>query len=459
MIGGMIEKTAHYSSSGREVYTVSRLNAEARLLLESGLPMLWLEGEMSNLARPASGHMYFSLKDDRAQIRCAMFRQHNRNIRFTPRNGQHLRVRGRVSLYEARGEFQLIVEQMEDAGEGALRARLEALQAKLAAEGLFEESAKRPLRAVRQAIRVVTSPGGAAIRDVLNILGRRFPAVPVRIYPVPVQGEEAAPRIAAALDLVTRRRDCDVIILTRGGGSLEDLWAFNEEIVVRAIHACDIPLISAVGHEVDVTLSDLAADLRAPTPSGAAELAVPDAASWSVQLRQSMSRLQQLARRRIARDSEKTGWLGKRLDQRNPRRVLQQNGQTLDELDRRLQRAQRQLIETRAARLRERVAHLERLSPGATIQRRVEALSALSHRLVGSMRRRLEDSAAGHASAARALHAVSPLATLERGYAIVFDADGRALHSARGLNIGDALEVRVADGNFGVKVSRTGKKP
>ena len=455
----MVEKTAQYASAGRDVYTVSRLNAEARLLLESGLPMLWLEGEMSNLARPASGHLYFSLKDDRAQIRCAMFRQYNRYIGFAPRNGQHLRVRARVSLYEARGEFQLIVEQMEDAGEGALRARLEALKAKLAAEGLFDESAKRPLPTVPERIGVVTSPSGAAIRDVLNILGRRFPAVPVRIYPVPVQGEEAAPRIAAALDLATRRRDCDVIILTRGGGSLEDLWAFNEEIVVRAIHACGIPLISAVGHEVDVTLSDLAADLRAPTPSGAAELAVPDAAAWSVQLRRSMSRLHQLARRRIARDGEKSAWLGKRLDQRNPRRILQQNGQRLDELERRLLRAQRQLIETRAARLREHTAHFDRLSPAMAIQRRAEALSAYRHRLIEAVRRRLADSAAGYASAARALHAVSPLATLERGYAIVFDPQGRAVHSTRDIKQGDELDVRVADGSIAATVTRIGKKP
>ncbi len=455
----MVEKTAQYASAGRDVYTVSRLNAEARLLLESGLPMLWLEGEMSNLAQPASGHMYFSLKDARAQIRCAMFRQHNRYLGFSPRNGQHLRVRARVSLYEARGEFQLIVEQMEDAGEGALRARLEALKAKLAAEGLFDESAKLALPTVPQRIGVVTSPSGAAIRDVLNILGRRFPAVPVRIYPVPVQGEEAAPRIAAALDLATKRRDCDVIIVTRGGGSLEDLWAFNEEIVVRAIHACDIPLISAVGHEVDVTLSDLAADLRAPTPSGAAELAVPDAAAWSVQLRRSVSRLQQLASRRIARDSEKTAWLEKRLDQRNPRRVLQQNGQTLDEFERRLRRAQRQLIETRAARLREQTAHLERLSPASAIERRAQALSAYRHRLIEAVRRRLANSAAGHASAARALHAVSPLATLERGYAIVFDPQGRALHSISNIGQGDALDVRVADGSFAATVTQIGKKP
>ena len=454
----MTEETARYTARERDVYTVSRLNAEARLLLESGLPMLWLEGEMSNLARPASGHLYFSLKDERAQVRCAMFRQYNRYLAFTPRNGQHLRVRARVSLYEARGEFQLIVEQMEDAGEGALRARLEALKKKLDAEGLFDESAKRPLPAVPARIGVVTSPSGAAIRDVLKVLGRRFPAVPVRIYPVPVQGEEAAPRIARALELAGKLRDCDLLIVTRGGGSLEDLWAFNEEAVVRAIHACDIPVISAVGHEVDVTLSDLAADVRAPTPSAAAEVAVPEATSWLAQLHQLASRLQRHVRRRIALEMEKSVWLGKRLEQRDPRRVLQQGAQSLDELERRLVQAERRLLDSLAAGLREQSAHLTRLSPAASIGRRNQRVLEVRRRLDEAVRKRLDDSATGLTLAARALHAVSPLATLERGYAIVFDAAGNVLRSTGKLATGDSVDVRLADGDFGATVSRVAKK-
>ncbi len=459
MIPAMSEQIPGYAAAERDVYTVSRLNAEARQLLESGLPMLWLEGELSNLARPASGHMYFTLKDDRAQIRAAMFRQYNRHLRFAPANGQHVRVRARVSLYEARGEYQLIVEQMEDAGEGALRARLEALQARLAAEGLFDEAKKRPLPPIPARIGVVTSPTGAAIRDVLKILARRFPAVPVRIYPVPVQGDDAAPAIAAALDQAARRRDCDVLLVTRGGGSLEDLWAFNEEIVVRAIHDCDVPIISAVGHEIDVTLSDLAADVRAPTPSGAAEIVVPDSRALATQSAQLLGRLSQLARTRLTRAAEKTAWIGKRLEQRDPRRVLQQRGQSLDEFDRRLRRAQRLLLEGRQRHLAEWAAHLDRLSPAAAIQRGKDRLAQAQRRLADSARRRHADGRAALASVSRALHTVSPLATLERGYAIVFDADGNILRSSARLARGDSVDIRLADGSFGATVSRQGKKP
>ena len=268
------------AAPAREIFTISQLNAQARMLLERGLGSVWLEGEISNLARPASGHWYFSLKDESAQVRCAMFRNRSMLVRFPVKDGARVLARGRVSLYEARGEFQVVIDHLEEAGEGALRRRFEELKRKLLAEGLFEATLKKPLPTLPRRIGVITSPTGAALRDILHVLRRRFPAVPVLVYPVAVQGEAAPREIVQALQLAAARRECDVLILARGGGSLEDLMAFNEESVARAIHACGIPIISGVGHETDVTIADFVADERAPTPSGAAERSVPDSAEY-----------------------------------------------------------------------------------------------------------------------------------------------------------------------------------
>ena len=280
------------AGSNEQVYTVSELNRLARQLLEQDLPRMWVSGEISNLARPASGHLYFSLKDERAQIRCALFRGASRGGSFMPANGMQVLARGRVSLYEPRGDYQLIVDHLEPAGEGLLRRRLEELKQKLAAAGLFDAARKRPLPALPGAIGVITSPSGAAVRDILHILKRRFPAIPVIIYPVQVQGEQAKFDIVKAFETAARRAECEVLILARGGGSLEDLWAFNEEIVAQAIADSPIPVISGVGHEIDFTIADLVADVRAPTPSGAAELVVPDSRDW-------LRHLQALERRTV----------------------------------------------------------------------------------------------------------------------------------------------------------------
>jgi len=388
----------------RDVWTISRLNREVRLLIETGLPALWLEGEISNLARPASGHVYFSLKDEGAQVRCALWRNAALRVAFTPRNGLQVLVRARVSVYEPRGEYQLIIERMEEAGEGALRRRFEELKARLHAEGLFDEAAKRALPRLPACIGVITSPSGAAVRDIVHVLRRRFPAVPVRIYPVPVQGEGAAAKIAAALELASQRAECDVLILARGGGSLEDLWSFNEEIVARAIRACTIPVISGVGHEVDFTIADFAADRRAPTPSGAAEIAVPDAAEWVARVVTDTRRLRAAMGRLLATRGERLAWQQRRLATAHPGNRLRQHGQRLDELERRLQ--------------------------GAAVQR----LAALRGR---------------YESAARTLHAVSPLATLDRGYAIVSRAaDGAVLLDPAAVAPGEALEIRLARGRL-----------
>jgi exodeoxyribonuclease VII large subunit len=386
----------------RDVWTVSRLNREVRLLIETGLPALWIEGEVSNLARPASGHVYFSLKDEGAQVRCALWRSAALRLSFTPRNGMQLMVRARVSVYEPRGEYQLIVEHAEEAGEGALRRRFEELKARLREEGLFDEAAKRPLPRLPRRIGVVTSPTGAAVRDILHVLRRRFPAVPVVIYPVPVQGEGAAGKIAAALALASRRAECDVLILARGGGSLEDLWSFNEEVVARAIRASAIPVISGVGHEVDFTIADFAADLRAPTPSGAAEVAVPDAAEWLARLNKDAGRLHNAIARRLSLKAERLAWQVRRLAVAHPGNRLRQLAQRLDDLELRLRRAM--------------ASGLERL------------------------RARTEVSA-------RTLHTVSPLATLDRGYAIVARAvDGAILRDAGEVVPGDGIQVTLARG-------------
>ncbi len=398
------------SRPGRDIYTVSRLNREARILLESGLPALWLEAEVSNFARPASGHWYFTLKDATAQVRCAMFRGSNARVRVAPKDGMQVLVRARVGLYEPRGDYQLIAEHLEEAGEGALRRRFEELKARLAAEGLFDEGLKRPLPALPRRIGVITSPTGAAIRDILHVLARRFAAVPVLVYPVPVQGAGAAAEIATALALANARAEVDVLILARGGGSLEDLWSFNEEIVARAIRASSIPVVAGVGHEVDVTIADFAADVRAPTPSGAAELVVPDRAEWLRSLAGIAQRLKQSGNRTVFRARERLAWLGGRLKRVHPRERLTLRAQRLDELEARLGRALRQALAAGRARL---------------------------------------------LSASRTLNAVSPLATLERGYSILATADGQVIRAAAEVRPGEEVSARTSHGTVHATVTRT----
>src|SRR5215831_13461874 len=328
-------------SRDRDVYSVSRLNKEVRLLLESGMPLLWLEGELSNFAAPASGHWYFSLKDSAAQVRCAMWRQRNSAVRFRPKDGVAVLVRARVGLYEPRGEYQLIVEHMEEAGEGALKREFEKLKAKLAAEGLFAAERKRPLPAVPRRIGVVTSPTGAAIHDILRVLRARFPVAGVLVYPTAVQGAAAVPEIVRAIEAASRRQECDVLIVARGGGSLEDLWCFNDERVARAIVACQIPTVSGVGHEVDVTIADFVADLRAPTPSAAALAATPDKAAWLESLALMATRLGGAMRRYLRAQLLSLAALTQRMQISHPGARLLQHAQRLDDLEQRLRLALR----------------------------------------------------------------------------------------------------------------------
>ncbi|MGA8708328.1 MAG: exodeoxyribonuclease VII large subunit, partial [Steroidobacteraceae bacterium] len=325
--------TAVPAAPTRTVYSVSRLNREVRGLLESGLGALWVQGEISNLSRPASGHWYFSLKDRDTQVRCAMFRQRNSLARFSPREGQLVQAYGRVSLYEARGDYQLLVELLEDAGVGALQRAFDELKARLAAEGLFAPERKRPLPPAPRRIGVITSPTGAAVRDILHILGRRFPCAPVLIYPAPVQGATAVAALIAALELAGARAECDVLILARGGGSLEDLWAFNDEGLARAILRCPIPVVTGIGHEIDFTIADFVADLRAPTPTGAAQLVAPDASVWRHRLVQFAARFAAAARRTLRSEQTRLDGLVQRLRQAHPGARLLQHSQRLDELE------------------------------------------------------------------------------------------------------------------------------
>lgn len=437
----------------RHVYTVSDLNRTARGLLEANLPLLWVEGEISNLARPASGHLYFSLKDAQAQVRCALFRNRGALLRFKPADGMHVLVRGRVSLYEPRGDFQFLVEHMEEAGHGALQRAFEELKKKLAAEGLFDAALKRPLPAVPRSIGVITSPSGAALRDILSVIRRRYPLARVLLYPVPVQGEGAAAKIAAMLRLASARAECDVLILARGGGSLEDLWCFNEENVARAIRASAIPVVSGVGHEIDFTIADFAADLRAPTPTGAAELVTPDIAAWRTQIAEQALRLELALKRRLEDWQARLSWCQGRLTQLHPGRVLRDRAQRLDELELRLKHGMRRQLQQEQGRHAELAARFREHSPAQSLRRTSDRLIGLAQRLQAAARARGLAARNRVALAARALDAVSPLATLNRGYAILSDAaTGAVINHVREAHVGQAVRARLADGNLSAEI-------
>jgi exodeoxyribonuclease VII large subunit len=438
----------------RDIYTPSRLNREARTLLERGLPALWLEGEISNLSRPSSGHWYFSLKDEAAQLRCAMFRQRNLLARFSPRDGAHVLVRGRVSLYEQRGDYQFIADYMEEAGEGALRQRFELLKVKLAAAGLFAPEHKRPLPRLPRRIGVVTSPTGAALRDVLHILRRRFCSIPVLLYPVQVQGGAAAAQIARTIRRASARAECDVLILVRGGGSLEDLWAFNEESVARAIYDCAVPIVTGIGHEVDFTIADFVADVRAPTPSGAAELVVPEAGEWLRNVLRIANRLTVALTRSLKSRQDRSAWLQRRLAQLHPGVELRQRAQRLDDLEQRLIRIVRSDLGGRHRTLVQLAAELRHHSPAlrvATARRRLEVARG---GIENCVRQQIEGFGKRLAVAVRTLDAVSPLATLQRGYAIVTDSKGTVVTNAQDVRAGQIIDARLTQGTIRARVER-----
>ncbi|HUN75146.1 MAG TPA: exodeoxyribonuclease VII large subunit [Steroidobacteraceae bacterium] len=448
-------------SSERVVYSVSRLNRDVRILLERRVPVIWIEGELSNLSQPASGHWYFSLKDRQASIRCAMFRTRTLGIGFSPRAGQQVLARGRVSLYEARGEFQLIVEHLEEAGLGALQREFERLKAKLAAEGLFAEERKRRWPRFPARIGVVTSPTGAAVRDILHVLRRRFPPAAVLVYPTPVQGAAAAPAIVDALALASTRAECDVLVLARGGGSLEDLWAFNDERVARAIRHSAIPVVAGIGHEIDFTIADFAADARAPTPSGAAELVTPDRLELAQLLSHAAERLARSTRRELRTLAGRVAHAAARLHVAHPGARLRQQAQRLDDLEQRLAGALRSTVDRKTHRLSDAFGSLVRRSPEHQIREYGMRQTALTARLQHATLRRLASVEHRLSLAARALDAVSPLKTLERGFAIVTRAsDGSVVTQAQAIEVGESIEARLAHGRLrAIVTGRDGAKP
>lgn len=441
------------SHAERMILTPSALNRLAHDLLEDALPSVWIEGELSNVSRPASGHLYFTLKDSAAQVRCAMFKPRSTWLGFKPADGLHVLARARVSLYEARGEFQLIVEHLEEAGEGALQREFERLKKQLAAEGLFASERKRSIPRLPRRIGIITSATGAAIRDVLHVLARRFPMVEVDILPVPVQGKEAPGAIVAMLDAAARAGHHDVLLLTRGGGSLEDLWAFNDEALARAIVRSPIPVVSAIGHEIDFSISDFVADLRAATPSAAAELLVPDALDLARQLEQHRNRLLLRLRRCLEASGQRADHLLSRLNLQRPTLRLHRGRERLDQLHTRMLRMLRHDRDRRSARLAQSQGRLLARHPQHRLTAAADHVDALSARLRYNALHRIERQRAHLAELARALHAVSPLATLGRGYAILLDRQsGSVIRSVAEVDRETRLRSILVDGEINLRI-------
>ena len=445
-----INQSGDQVQADKAVFTVSQLNRRARQLLETHLSLIWVEGEVSNLARPSSGHWYFTLKDDEAQIRCAMFRNRNQRVQHPVEAGDQVLVRGRVSLYENRGDYQLIVEHLEPAGLGVLQRRFELLKARLAEEGLFDQSRKLALPRFPRHLGVITSPTGAAIRDVLNVLKRRFPALPVTIYPTPVQGEGAVGGIQRALALANSRDECDVLLLVRGGGSLEDLWAFNEEAVARAVAASVIPVVAGVGHETDTTIVDFVADLRASTPSAAAELISPDASELNAVLQSYRDWFSRQARTQVTAAAQALNYLRRRL--RHPHEIVEKQGQHLDHLEVRLFRAMQLHLHSKHLEL-DRLHHrLNGQAPAAKLAQLQQRFGYLSTQLSMALKHLLERKREELAGSAKLLQAVSPLNTLERGYAIAQTASGRVITHTADAEVGQEIVVTLTDGSLDCEV-------
>lgn len=440
-----------------DIYTVSRLNSEVRLTLELQFQQLWLVGEVSNFVAAASGHWYFSLKDQAAQVKVAMFKQANRYATVRPQNGQQVLIRARISVYEPRGEYQLLAEFIEPAGAGLLKQQFEQLKAKLAAEGLFAPERKRPLPVNPRRVGVITSPTGAAVRDIITVLARRAPGIELIIYPCQVQGETAAAQLRNMLGTAIRRNEVDVLIIGRGGGSIEDLWCFNDEALARAVADCPIPIVSAVGHEIDFALTDFVADVRAATPSAAAELVSPDQSQYLTALTQLQQRLSRAIRRQLAQQQPRLLQLQQRLQQLHPQRRLEQQQQRLDELQLRLQRRMQQHLQTARRQHSYLQQSLQHLSPAKAIKQQQLQLQQLAKRLQQAQQQQLKYSSQQLARLSAQLHTVSPLATLARGYSISFDSQQHALTSSANLKVGDAINTRLAQGSFSAVVTQVVK--
>lgn len=455
----LLDTILSFMRDNEHIYTVSQLCRETRLTLEGHFLSINIEGEISNLARPASGHIYFTLKDDKAQVQCAMFRGQLRKTGFTPDNGMQVTLKVRVSLYEARGNFQLIAERMEPAGEGILRQQFEALKNKLLNEGLFDDKTKKTLPELPKKIGIITSSSGAAVHDILKVLNNRFPLLPVIIYPVTVQGDTAKHEIADAIELSNIRNDCDVLIVSRGGGSLEDLWAFNEEIVARAIHQSDLPIISAVGHEVDFTIADFVADYRAPTPSAAAEAISPDQQQWFGHLDYLTKQLSTALLQKASQLNQRLDSLQHRLKRTHPGTQLQMHAQRLDDCHARLVRLPQIILEHNSQRAAHLTSQLLANSPKLLIDRFRQRLTAVEYRLAKPVQDTLQQCQVRFAHSHTALDTLSPLATLSRGYSISKrEVDGAIITSTKQLALDDKLRIQFKDGSVQTQVENINEK-
>ena len=431
-------------TSTRKVYTVSELVGRAKRVLEQDFGLLWLEAEISNFSAPPSGHWYFTLKDEGAQVRSALFRNRNQLLSYRPKDGDKVLVRARVTLYEPRGDFQLVCEYLEPAGFGALQQKFEQLKQKLADEGLFSADRKRALPPYPTTIGVITSPTGAAIRDVLSVLAKRAPFIKVIVYPAVVQGAEAPAALIEALKTANRRRECDVLLLTRGGGSLEDMFCFNDEKLARQIAGSGIPVVSAVGHEVDFTIADFVADLRAPTPSAGAALISPDRDGLQHRLEQLHHRQQQVLTRALAHRRQRLISLSDRLP--TPERLLARRAQRLDELQARLQTSVQRRLQHARLQLRHQEARLQGVAPSVRLAKARHQLSQLQQRLVLTANRITERRHAQLARLSGELATLSPLATLSRGYTLTrVQASGKLVHKEAKIAAGTVLETVLPD--------------
>jgi exodeoxyribonuclease VII large subunit len=445
------------ASTRQNIITVTQLNRETSQLLADHFLSVLVEGELSNVAQPSSGHIYFTLKDANAQVRCAMFRTQLRRLAFKPENGKQVIVKAQVSLYEPRGDYQLIVEHIEEAGDGALRRAFDALTSKLSGQGLFDAAHKQSLPTLPRTIGVITSPSGAAIRDILTVLQRRFAAIPVIVYPTAVQGDNAKYEIAKAIATANRHQQCDVIILARGGGSLEDLWAFNEELVARAIYASDIPIISGIGHETDFTIADFVSDWRAATPSAAAEHASPDQQQWLSRFIYLESLLQRQLRRKLDQKQQTLDWLIQRLQQQHPGQKLDRNAQRMAELEARLKLALQTKLRHLSGIVEAKTATLWQHNPAVTINSHKQRQEYLKQRLIAAGNHKLGQLKQRLLNASQTLNAVSPLATLNRGYAMaVKPSTGEIIRSTGQINVGDWVQTRLAEGQFMSQIKEIG---
>lgn len=440
----------------RQIFSISELNRRVRQLLEINIPMLWVEGEISNFACPASGHWYLSLKDKSAQVRCAMFRNANQRVKFRPENGMQVLVRCKPGIYEDRGEYQLIIEHMEEAGFGALQRQFEQLKANLSAEGLFDQENKQPIPSSISHIGIITSTTGAAVKDILSVLKRRFPAIKVSLFPTAVQGEDAPAQIVSALADANSHHGLDALIISRGGGSLEDLWAFNSEQVARAIATSVLPIISAVGHEIDFTIADFVADLRAPTPSAAAEIISPDSQQIQTQINRLQQSLTESLQRNLFGFKQQLNHLQKRLQ--HPGSRLQQQAQHLDHLDIRLRRAISTKLDGYRAKGNQLSDQLYRQNPQHQLEEKQLKLSVVVKQLVRAISQKQERLELKLAQSMHLLDTVSPLKTLGRGYAVIRDQQGEVISSVNAVATGDCLKGQLADGELLLEVSDKNNK-